>query len=73
MADRLPVVFMALMGLAMIASIGPFWDASETRLVLGVDILLTALTPHDDSGRDPSCTGDRLLHSRFRDSYFFRR
>ena len=66
----LPVVFMALMGLAMlayvildgydlgvgmllqfaddeqqdmmIASIGPFWDANETWLVLGVGILLTA-------------------------------
>ena len=66
----LPVVFMALMGLAMlayvildgydlgvgillraatdeqkdvmIASIGPFWDANETWLVLGVGILLVA-------------------------------
>jgi cytochrome bd ubiquinol oxidase subunit II len=66
----LPVVFMALMGLAMlsyvvldgydlgvglllpratlaekdmmIASIGPFWDANETWLVLGVGILLIA-------------------------------
>ncbi len=69
-ADILPVVFMALMGLAMlayvvldgydlgvglllpraddaqkdtmIASIGPFWDANETWLVLGVGILLIA-------------------------------
>ena len=69
-AGWLPVVFMALMGLAMlayvildgydlgvgmlleladdeqqdmmIASIGPFWDANETWLVLGVGILLTA-------------------------------
>ena len=68
-AGWLPVVFMALMGLAMlayvildgydlgvgillqsaddeqqdmmIASIGPFWDANETWLVLGVGILLT--------------------------------
>ena len=70
--DRaLPVVFMALMGLSMlayvvsdgydlgvgmllpraaseaerdtmIASIGPFWDANETWLVLGVGILLVA-------------------------------
>jgi cytochrome bd ubiquinol oxidase subunit II len=69
--DRmLPVIFMALMGLAMlvyvisdgydlgvgmllprasdaekdvlIASIGPFWDANETWLVLGVGILLVA-------------------------------
>ncbi|HSM21576.1 MAG TPA: cytochrome d ubiquinol oxidase subunit II [Rubrivivax sp.] len=66
----LPVVFMALMGLSMlayvvldgydlgvglllpraddagkdtmIASIGPFWDANETWLVLGVGILLIA-------------------------------
>ncbi len=69
-AETLPVVFMALMGLAMlayvvldgydlgvglllprgsdaekdtmIASIGPFWDANETWLVLGVGILLIA-------------------------------
>ena len=66
----LPVVFMALMGLAMliyvvldgydlgvgmlmiraddeqkdvmIASIGPFWDANETWLVLGIGLLLVA-------------------------------
>ena len=66
----LPFVFMALMGLAMlayvildgfdlgvgillplaareehdmmVASIGPFWDANETWLVLGVGILLVA-------------------------------
>jgi cytochrome d ubiquinol oxidase subunit II len=69
-ASTLPVVFLALMGLAMlayvvldgydlgvgmllpragdadkdtmIASIGPFWDANETWLVLGVGILLIA-------------------------------
>ncbi|MEI7445324.1 MAG: cytochrome d ubiquinol oxidase subunit II [Burkholderiales bacterium] len=69
-ADTLPVVFLALMGAAMlayvvldgydlgvgmllpaverpdkdtmIASIGPFWDANETWLVLGVGILLIA-------------------------------
>jgi cytochrome d ubiquinol oxidase subunit II len=68
--QMLPVIFMALMGLAMlayvvldgydlgvglllprasdaqkdtmIASIGPFWDANETWLVLGVGILLIA-------------------------------
>lgn len=68
--ETLPVVFMALMGVAMlayvildgydlgvgmllhrasdaqkdvmIASIGPFWDANETWLVLGVGILLIA-------------------------------
>jgi cytochrome d ubiquinol oxidase subunit II len=68
--QALPVIFMALMGLAMlayvildgydlgvglllhratdtqkdtmIASIGPFWDANETWLVLGVGILLIA-------------------------------
>ena len=68
--DYLPIVFMALMGLAMlvyvvsdgydlgvgmlmhrasadekdvlIASIGPFWDANETWLVLGIGILLIA-------------------------------
>jgi cytochrome d ubiquinol oxidase subunit II len=68
--DALPVIFMALMGVAMlvyvisdgydlgvgmlmhratdaekdvlIASIGPFWDANETWLVLGVGILLIA-------------------------------
>jgi cytochrome bd ubiquinol oxidase subunit II len=68
--DWLPVLFMALMGLSMlayvvldgydlgvgmlmlraapherdtmIASIGPFWDANETWLVLGVGILLIA-------------------------------
>jgi cytochrome d ubiquinol oxidase subunit II len=73
MADILPLVFLALMGLCMliyvvldgydlgvgillrratnvekdqmIASIGPFWDANETWLVLGVGILLTAF-PH---------------------------
>ncbi|HEX7438270.1 MAG TPA: cytochrome d ubiquinol oxidase subunit II [Caldimonas sp.] len=67
--QMLPIIFMALMGLAMlvyvvsdgydlgvgmlmpraneaekdvlIASIGPFWDANETWLVLGVGILLT--------------------------------
>jgi cytochrome d ubiquinol oxidase subunit II len=69
-AEWMPVVFMALMGLSMlayvildgfdlgvgmlmhradaaqrdqmIASIGPFWDANETWLVLGVGILLIA-------------------------------
>jgi len=69
-ATALPVIFLALMGLAMlayvvldgydlgvglllhratpdqrdtmIASIGPFWDANETWLVLGVGILLIA-------------------------------
>jgi cytochrome d ubiquinol oxidase subunit II len=69
-AEILPVVFLVLMGLAMlayvvldgydlgvgmllprasddqkdtmIASIGPFWDANETWLVLGVGILLIA-------------------------------
>ena len=69
-AQALPVVFMGLMGLAMllyvvldgfdlgvgmlmpraddaqkdtlVASIGPFWDANETWLVLGVGILLIA-------------------------------
>ncbi len=67
--DWLPIIFMAVMGLAMLAyvvldgydlgvgillrragmadkdvmisSIGPFWDANETWLVLGVGILLT--------------------------------
>jgi cytochrome bd ubiquinol oxidase subunit II len=68
--EALPVIFMAVMGLAMLAyvvldgydlgvgillqsvktdaekdtmisSIGPFWDANETWLVLGVGILLT--------------------------------
>ena len=68
--ELLPVIFMALMGVAMliyvisdgydlgvgmllpradaaekdllIASIGPFWDANETWLVLGIGILLVA-------------------------------
>ncbi|HUG25328.1 cytochrome d ubiquinol oxidase subunit II [Piscinibacter sp.] len=68
--DALPVIFMGIMGLAMlayvvldgydlgvgllmpraddaqkdtmIASIGPFWDANETWLVLGIGILLIA-------------------------------
>lgn len=68
--DALPLVFMAIMGIAlllyvildgydlgiglllplatageketMIASIGPFWDANETWLVLGVGVLLIA-------------------------------
>ncbi len=68
--DMLPVIFMGLMGVAMllyaildgydlgvgilmagesehnrdqmIASIGPFWDANETWLVLGVGVLLVA-------------------------------
>ena len=68
--DLLPLVFMALMGLSvlayvildgydlgvgmlmpaasdeeqsvMVASIGPFWDANETWLVLGIGILLSA-------------------------------
>ena len=68
--DLLPLVFMALMGLAvlayvvldgydlgvgmlmpgatpeeqsvMVASIGPFWDANETWLVLGIGVLLSA-------------------------------
>jgi cytochrome d ubiquinol oxidase subunit II len=70
MASALPLVFMAIMGLAllayvildgydlgiglllpfasaeekdrMIAAIGPFWDANETWLVLGVGVLLIA-------------------------------
>jgi cytochrome d ubiquinol oxidase subunit II len=70
MSDWFPLIFVALMGLAMliyvvldgydlgvgillrgaddadkdsmIASIGPFWDANETWLVLGVGILLVA-------------------------------
>lgn len=69
-ATALPVVFMALMGLSllayvvsdgydlgvgllmaraspedrdvMLASIGPFWDANETWLVLGIGLLLVA-------------------------------
>jgi cytochrome bd ubiquinol oxidase subunit II len=69
-ATWMPMVFMALMGLSMlayvvldgydlgvgmllprasdadkdmmVASIGPFWDANETWLVLGVGILLIA-------------------------------
>ena len=69
-SDSLPVIFLALMGVAMlayvvldgydlgvgmllhrasdeqkdvmVASIGPFWDANETWLVLGVGILLIA-------------------------------
>lgn len=68
--DALPVIFMAIMGVAlllyvildgydlgigmllpfataeekevMIAAIGPFWDANETWLVLGVGVLLIA-------------------------------
>ena len=68
--DMLPVIFLGLMGIAMllyaildgydlgigilmvgesetnrdrmIASIGPFWDANETWLVLGVGVLLVA-------------------------------
>jgi cytochrome d ubiquinol oxidase subunit II len=70
MSDWLPLVFTALMGIAilvyvvldgydlgvgmllpaaerqeqdrMVASIGPFWDANETWLVLGIGILLVA-------------------------------
>lgn len=69
-AELLPLIFLAVMGLAllayvvldgydlgvglllpladekqkdtMIASIGPFWDANETWLVLGVGVLLVA-------------------------------
>ena len=69
-AEILPLVFMALMGIAilayvvldgydlgvgmlmpaaerseqdtMVASIGPFWDANETWLVLGIGLLLVA-------------------------------
>ena len=69
-AEFLPLFFLAVMGLSllayvildgydlavgllllqatdaekdtMIASIGPFWDANETWLVLGVGVLLTA-------------------------------
>jgi len=69
----LPLAFLAIMGLAMlayvildgynlgvgvlmrtasdsdkdtmVASIGPFWDANETWLVLGVGILLVAIPP----------------------------
>mgnify|MGYP006166126709 FL=1 len=72
-AELLPLIFLAVMGLAllayvvldgydlgvglllpladdtqkdtMIASIGPFWDANETWLVLGVGVLLVAF-PH---------------------------
>ncbi|MDQ6640043.1 MAG: cytochrome d ubiquinol oxidase subunit II, partial [Pseudomonadota bacterium] len=68
--EALPIVFMALMGVAMliyvvsdgydlgvgmlmhratpeekdtlVASIGPFWDANETWLVLGIGVLLIA-------------------------------
>jgi cytochrome d ubiquinol oxidase subunit II len=70
MSEHLPLVFTALMGLAilayvvldgydlgvgmlmpgadrheqdrMVASIGPFWDANETWLVLGIGLLLVA-------------------------------
>ena len=70
LATALPLAFMAIMGLAllayvvldgydlgvgillpfatdaekdvMVSSIGPFWDANETWLVLGVGILLVA-------------------------------
>ena len=70
MEALLPVIFVAIMGLAlllyvildgydlgvglllplgsdeekdiMIASIGPFWDANETWIVLGVGVLLIA-------------------------------
>jgi cytochrome bd ubiquinol oxidase subunit II len=71
LANTLPIIFMAVMGLSMlayvildgydlgvgmllprakseaekdlmVASIGPFWDANETWLVLGVGILLVA-------------------------------
>jgi cytochrome d ubiquinol oxidase subunit II len=70
MATALPVIFMAIMGLAlllyvildgydlgigmllpfaderekdiMVAAIGPFWDANETWLVLGVGVLLVS-------------------------------
>ncbi|MGE4072427.1 MAG: cytochrome d ubiquinol oxidase subunit II [Lysobacterales bacterium] len=70
MNEALPIIFLALMGIAMlayvvldgydlgvgvllrratpeqrdtmIASIGPFWDANETWLVLGVGLLLVA-------------------------------
>lgn len=70
MDDALPLIFMSVMGLAMliyvildgydlgvgillpwatdaekdvmVASIGPFWDANETWLVLGVGVLLIA-------------------------------
>jgi len=70
MNEALPLIFMAIMGLAMliyvvldgydlgvgillpwatdddkdimVASIGPFWDANETWLVLGVGVLLVA-------------------------------
>lgn len=70
MATALPLIFMALLGLAlllyvildgydlgiglllpfasaaekdtMVASIGPFWDANETWLVMGIGILLIA-------------------------------
>ena len=70
MNELLPIIFLGLMGLAMlayvildgydlgvgvlfrradpaqkdwmIASIGPFWDANETWLVLGVGLLLVA-------------------------------
>ena len=49
----LPIIYVAIMGLAlliyvvlekdiMIASIGPFWDANETWIVLGVGVLLIA-------------------------------
>ena len=69
-AEMLPLVFMGVMGLAllayvvldgydlgvglllpfasdeqkdvMVSSIGPFWDANETWLVLGIGVLLTA-------------------------------
>ena len=69
----LPLAFLAIMGLAMlayvvldgydlgvgmllrgasdgdkdtmVASIGPFWDANETWLVLGVGVLLVAFPP----------------------------
>src|SRR5256885_8889850 len=69
-AERLPLIFAALMGIAMlayvvldgydlgvgmlmpgaeraeqdlmVASIGPFWDANETWLVLGIGLLLVA-------------------------------
>ena len=42
----------------MIASIGPFWDANETWLVLGVGILLVAFPKADRA--DPARRGVRL-------------
>src|SRR5262249_14643405 len=104
MNEWLPVIFMVLMGAAvlayvildgydlgvgmlmpaasqdeqsiMVASIGPFWDANETWLLLGLRILLAAFPPAQRRGagralpaRGGDARGPHVPRRRVRDAH----